>query len=311
MMNILSKRMIAMAATAVALLATAAVSAQQPSKMPAVSEKPAQILPTGIYPLTPEREQSLRPKDSFKECDICPEMVVVPKGSFTMGTPTSEPDRDVGEDPLHRVNIARPFAVARFKISFDDWDACLADGGCDGTRGDESGFGRGRLPAYGISSRLQNPISPGFPAKSDAPIASQANPNGNISPAPALRRRSGLAKPSLRSRPTILHRSPTPTGRAAKTAKVQSRSMPMRRTSSGSIRFTAALHPGYTGGRLSMARGRLHQTHGARRPMELVREYVALGLPLRRLRRRRIRLPCRQDAEHGTVIRVKPAISAR
>jgi formylglycine-generating enzyme required for sulfatase activity len=76
--------------------------------------------------------------------------VVVPKGSFTMGTPTSEPDRDVGEDPLHRVNIPRPFAVARFKISFDDWDACVADNGCDGIRGDDNGFGRGRLPAYGI-----------------------------------------------------------------------------------------------------------------------------------------------------------------
>jgi formylglycine-generating enzyme required for sulfatase activity len=68
-----------------------------------------------------------------------------------MGTPTSEPDRDVGEDPQHRVIIPRPLAVARFKISFDDWDACLADGGCGGIRGDDNGFGRGRLPAYGIS----------------------------------------------------------------------------------------------------------------------------------------------------------------
>src|SRR5258708_8364757 len=138
--NAASKRMMAMVAAAIALLATDAASAQA-----------VQIFPAGIYPLTPEREQSLRPKDSFKECDICPEMMVVPKGSFTMGTPTSEPDRDVGEDPLHRFNIPRPFAVARFKISFDDWDACLADGGCGGIRGDDGGFGRGRLPAYGIS----------------------------------------------------------------------------------------------------------------------------------------------------------------
>jgi len=146
-----ARRMIAMVVATVAFLATDAASAQQPATMPAVSGTPVQIFPATIYPLTPEREQSLRPKDSFKECDICPEMVVVPKGSFTMGTPTSEPDRDVGEDPLHRVNIPRPFAVARFKISFDDWDACVADNGCDGIRGDDNGFGRGRLPAYGIS----------------------------------------------------------------------------------------------------------------------------------------------------------------
>jgi len=151
MMKDPARRMIAMVVATVAFLATDAASAQQPATMPAVSGTPVQVFPATIYPLTPEREQSLRPKDSFKECDICPEMVVVPKGSFTMGTPTSEPDRDVGEDPLHRVNIPRPFAVARFKISFDDWDACVADNGCDGIRGDDNGFGRGRLPAYGIS----------------------------------------------------------------------------------------------------------------------------------------------------------------
>jgi formylglycine-generating enzyme required for sulfatase activity len=151
MMKTPARRMTAMVVAAGALLATDGASAQQRATMPAASGTPVQIFPAAIYPLTPEREQSLRPKDSFKECDVCPEMVVVPKGSFTMGTPTSEPDRDVGEDPLHRVNIPRPFAVARFKISFDEWDACIADNGCDGIRGDDNGFGRGRLPADGIS----------------------------------------------------------------------------------------------------------------------------------------------------------------
>jgi formylglycine-generating enzyme required for sulfatase activity len=105
----------------------------------------------GVQPLTPEIEQALKPKDSFKECDNCPEMVVVPKGSFTMGTPITEVDRSKGEDPLHRVSFARPFAVGRFTISFDEWDACLADGGCDGSKGDDHGFGRGRMPAQGIT----------------------------------------------------------------------------------------------------------------------------------------------------------------
>lgn len=39
---------------------------------------PRQFFPEKrIQPLTPEIEQSLIPKDSFKECDVCPEMVVV------------------------------------------------------------------------------------------------------------------------------------------------------------------------------------------------------------------------------------------
>jgi formylglycine-generating enzyme required for sulfatase activity len=103
----------------------------------------------GVEPLTPELEQSLKPKDSFKECDICPEMVVVPKGSFMMGTRADEPYRLKGEDPAHKVTIARLFAVGRFSITFDEWDACLADGGCNGYKG-SGGYGRGRMPADGI-----------------------------------------------------------------------------------------------------------------------------------------------------------------
>lgn len=114
-------------------------------------ELPRQILPWGGTPLSAEIEATLKAKDSFKECADCPEMVVVPKGSFMMGTPASEPDRNVGEDPIHRVQIVRPFAVGRFSISFDEWDACLADGGCNGRRGDDHGFGRGRMPAHGLS----------------------------------------------------------------------------------------------------------------------------------------------------------------
>ncbi|WP_338694484.1 MULTISPECIES: formylglycine-generating enzyme family protein [unclassified Bradyrhizobium] len=124
----------------------AKVSNQTPPAPP-----PRQYFPDKpIQPLTPEIEAQLRPMDSFKECTSCPEMVVVPAGSFMMGTPANEPDRFKGEDPIHRVTFAKPFAVGRFAISFDDWDACLADGGCGGIKGDDK-FGRGRLPAQGIS----------------------------------------------------------------------------------------------------------------------------------------------------------------
>jgi formylglycine-generating enzyme required for sulfatase activity len=115
------------------------------------SSPPQQFFVTkGVEPLTPEREQSLRPRDSFKECEFCPEMVVVPKGSFMMGTPADEPYRLKGEDPVHSVTIARPFAVGRFTITFDEWDACVADGGCGANKADDRGFGRGRMPAVGI-----------------------------------------------------------------------------------------------------------------------------------------------------------------
>ena len=150
----------AAAALAVSLAGPASAKSKRGTPNPPAPEQSTQTPPAslprqffaakGVQPLTPEIEQALRPKDSFKECDACPEMVVVPKGSFTMGTPITEVDRYKGEDPLHRVSFARPFAVGRFTISFDEWDACLADGGCDGNKGDDHGFGRGRMPAQGI-----------------------------------------------------------------------------------------------------------------------------------------------------------------
>jgi len=65
----------------------------------------------------------------FQDCDSCPEMVVVHPGTFMMGDDKSRPTRD-RTTPIHQVTIAYPFAVGRFEITFDEWDACVDDGGC-------------------------------------------------------------------------------------------------------------------------------------------------------------------------------------
>ena len=106
---------------------------------------------TQAAPQPPMQEQTLKPKDMFKECANCPEMVVVPAGSFTMGSPTSEPERSAEEGPQHMVTIARPFAVGRFEVTFDEWDACVADGGCNGYKPSDEGWGRGRRPVINVS----------------------------------------------------------------------------------------------------------------------------------------------------------------
>jgi formylglycine-generating enzyme required for sulfatase activity len=66
----------------------------------------------------------------FKECERCPEMVVVPAGEFKMGSAESEKDHKQEEGPQHKVSIAKPFAVSEFEVTFDQWDACVAYGGC-------------------------------------------------------------------------------------------------------------------------------------------------------------------------------------
>ena len=78
-------------------------------------------------------------------------MVVVPSGSFMMGAASDEKSAGTDEFPQHRVRIPRPFAVGKYEITFAEWDACAAAGGCNGYRPDDEGFGRGRRPVVNVN----------------------------------------------------------------------------------------------------------------------------------------------------------------
>jgi formylglycine-generating enzyme required for sulfatase activity len=82
-------------------------------------------------PLSSAEECALKPKDSFKECDNCPEMVVILSGSFTMGSPLSEQDRQKEEGPQHRVTIGKPFAVGKFHVTVDQFADFVTETGYD------------------------------------------------------------------------------------------------------------------------------------------------------------------------------------
>ena len=66
---------------------------------------------------------------SFQDCPDCPEMVIAPAGSFSMGSPENEPERANSEGPLHKVTIAEPFAVGRFAVTWDEFEAFVKDSG--------------------------------------------------------------------------------------------------------------------------------------------------------------------------------------
>src|SRR5215813_4855936 len=102
-------------------------------------------------PLSASEECALRPKDAFRECGGCPEMVVAPAGTFTMGSPARETGRKSDEGPDYKVAFAQPFAVGRFAVTFEEWDACVREGGCNGHRPDDVGWGRGRRPVINVS----------------------------------------------------------------------------------------------------------------------------------------------------------------
>jgi formylglycine-generating enzyme required for sulfatase activity len=102
------------------------------------------------YLLPADAERQLKPSDTFRECaKDCPEMIVIPPGEFVMGSPDSEEGRARNEGAQHKVTITRPFAVSVFDVTFDEWDACVAVGGCPAVG--DSGFGRGRMPVTNVT----------------------------------------------------------------------------------------------------------------------------------------------------------------
>ncbi len=69
--------------------------------------------------------------DTFKDCDACPEMVVIPAGSFTMGSPANEDGRYDNEGPQHRVSIPRSFALGKYEVTKAEFAAFVHETGRD------------------------------------------------------------------------------------------------------------------------------------------------------------------------------------
>jgi len=90
----------------------------------------AALLPNLAEAATPQ------PGKVFKDCKDCPEMVVLPAGTFTMGTPDDEVGREPDEGPMHAVTFAKPFAMSRFQITAGEWDSYIRQTGVKIADGD-------------------------------------------------------------------------------------------------------------------------------------------------------------------------------
>jgi formylglycine-generating enzyme required for sulfatase activity len=132
-------RYLASANIAIARLKHAAPSA------PAVAARPT------LSPVTPPSANPIptSPGQTFRDCPDCPEMVMIPAGSFTQGSPPSEVSRGNNEGPQRRVAVSA-FALSKTTVTFAEWDACVAAGGCRGYRPDDSGWGRGSRPVINV-----------------------------------------------------------------------------------------------------------------------------------------------------------------
>lgn len=85
----------------------------------------------------------------FRDAEFAPELVVIRPGGFMMGSTEEEEGSDAFERPQHHVTIAERFAIARYPVTFREYDwFCEAIG--RKKPGDE-GWGRGQRPVINVS----------------------------------------------------------------------------------------------------------------------------------------------------------------
>jgi len=88
------------------------------------------------------------PAEATRDCKDCPEMLTIPAGQFDMGSIAASAYTD--EKERRTVTFAKPFAIGKYEVTFAEWDACVADGGCAHKPSDQ-GWGRDRRPVTNVS----------------------------------------------------------------------------------------------------------------------------------------------------------------
>ena len=96
--------------------------------------------------------ERLRPSvgRTFSDCDVCPEMTALPAGSDVLGATEADGKARPNEGPARPVSFGSPFAIGVTEVTFAQYDACVAAGGCS-TRPDDNGWGRGSRPVINVS----------------------------------------------------------------------------------------------------------------------------------------------------------------
>jgi formylglycine-generating enzyme required for sulfatase activity len=82
-----------------------------PAPTPTVAQRPAAHAPVA---------------SESRDCATCPIMIAVPAGEFLMGSSTDDPS----EKPVHRVTIGTPFAIGKYEVTVEQWNACVAANAC-------------------------------------------------------------------------------------------------------------------------------------------------------------------------------------
>jgi len=109
----------------------------------------AALRPAGTVAVASSLSAARRGGEVFRDRADFPEMVVIPAGRFMMGASPDDAERYREEEPRHPVSVAG-FALARGDVTFAQWEACVADGGCNGYRPPGAGAGSLDRPVINV-----------------------------------------------------------------------------------------------------------------------------------------------------------------
>lgn len=107
--------------------------------------------------------QQHQPGDTFTDCESCPEMVVIPTGSFLQGSPENETGRELNEGPQHNVTIAYPLAVGVTEVTRGQFSRFVAEA-------DYKGSGCWIYDGDWQKQPTRNWLSPGFTQDENHPV---------------------------------------------------------------------------------------------------------------------------------------------
>lgn len=102
----------------------------------------------------------------FRDCADCPDMIVIPAGEYTMGSPLAGHGWDTRDVPEHRVTIAKPFAVGVYDVTRAQYRMFFRET----QRLDENGCETLDPEGRWITDPKQSWRDPGFRQRDDEPV---------------------------------------------------------------------------------------------------------------------------------------------